>query len=107
MFDPGNGGDSAAQDVAELITAFHLPAIGSFGPEDPSLDGLPDYTVYPSPVPEPSSRVSVARSVRDCALQALAALNTLEDRTAACKAAVVDRLMPATTVKATALTLDP
>ncbi|WP_104091680.1 HNH endonuclease signature motif containing protein [Arthrobacter sp. GMC3] len=106
VFDPGNGGCPATQDVAELITALHLPAIESFGPNNPALDGLPDYTSHPAPVPEPPSRVSIARAAHDSALAALAALKGLEDRTAACKAAVVDRLMAATNVEAAALALD-
>jgi len=106
VLEPGNGGDPATQDVAELITALNPPAIESFGPDSPCLDGLPDFTSHPYPVPEPASRVSIARAVHDSALATLAALKGLEDRTAACKAAVVDRLMAATNVEATALALD-
>ncbi|GAA5229907.1 HNH endonuclease signature motif containing protein [Arthrobacter cryoconiti] len=56
--------------------------------------------------PVPTSRVQVARGVVDAGIATLAALKALEDRTAACKAAVIDRIMAANAVESTALGLD-
>jgi len=105
--DPGNGGIPATQDVAALISALSLPSIEPFGPDNAELAGLPSYTRHPAPNPEPASRVSVARAVHDAAVATLAALKCLEDRTAACKAAAVARLLGAADVEAAALALDP
>ena len=105
--DPGNGGFPATADAAALISALSLPSIEPFGPDNSLLAGLPAYTPHPAPVPEPASRVSVARAVYDSAVAALAALKCLEDRTAACKAAAVARLLGAAAVEAAATALDP
>ncbi|WP_288025309.1 hypothetical protein [Arthrobacter sp.] len=107
VFDPGNGGFPATQEVAALISALSLPSIEPFGPDNAELAGLPPYTPHPAPSPEPASRVSVARAAHDAAVATLAALKCLEDRTAACKAAAVARLLGAADVEAAALALDP
>ena len=104
---PGDGGGATTGDVAALVAAVVLPSIEPFGPDNPGLAGLPDYTRHPVPVPEPPSRVSVARGVQDATMSALAAVKCLEDRTAALKAALVARLLAASAVEATALALDP
>ncbi len=105
--DPGRrGGDTTTLDVAALISAITLPPIERFGADSALLTGLPAYTPCPVPNPEPLSRVLVARSVYDNAVEALAALKRLEDATAACRAALIDRLMGAAFVEGTSLALD-
>jgi hypothetical protein len=107
VFDPGNGGVPATQDVAALIAALPLPFIERFGPDNALLAGLPPFIAHPVPVPEPASRVSVARDVQACAVAGLAAVKVLECRTAALKAALITRHLAAAHVEATALALDP
>ncbi|MGA7205313.1 MAG: DUF222 domain-containing protein [Specibacter sp.] len=104
--DPGSRGGNTTADVVALISAITFPSIERFTPDSPLLAGLPPYTPCPVPAPEPLSRVAVARSVYDGAVAALAALKRFEDATAACKAALVDRLMGAALVEGTALSLD-
>ena len=110
VHDPGDrdpGDDPAAREVAAVIAAVVLPSIESFGPDSVVLAGLPAYVPYPAPVPEPASRVSVARAVQDAAVAALAAVRVLEARTAALKAALITRHLGAARVEAAALALDP
>ena len=104
--DPGSRGVNTTADVASLISAIVLPSIERFTPDSPLLAGLPPYTPVPAPTPEPLSRALVARNVYDDAVAALSALKRLEDATAACRAALVDRLMAAAAVEGTALSLD-
>ncbi|MHA7305164.1 HNH endonuclease signature motif containing protein [Arthrobacter sp. TMN-49] len=103
---PGDRGGEATQDVARLLAGITLPPIESFGPDNAALAGLPAFIPAPAPDPEPPSRLSVARGVYDSAIQALAVLKRLEDATAACKAALVARLLGAAHVEATTVVLD-
>jgi Domain of unknown function (DUF222)/HNH endonuclease len=104
--DPGSRGGTTTADVAALISAITLPTIERFTSDSSLLAGLPRYTPCPVPTPEPLSQVLVARSVYDGAVAALSALKRLEDATAACRAALIDRLMSAALVEGTALSLD-
>lgn len=104
--DPGSRGGTTTADVAALISAIALPTIERFTSDSPLLAGLPPYTPCPVPTPEPLSQVLVARSVYDGTVAALSALKRLEDATAACRAALIDRLMGAAHVEGTALSLD-
>ncbi|MEO8223048.1 MAG: HNH endonuclease, partial [Specibacter sp.] len=103
---PGDRGGGATQDVARLLAGMVLPSIEPFGPDSPALAGLPGFVSAPARDPEPLSRVSVARGVYDAAMEALAVLKRLEDATAACKAALVARVVGAAQVEATAVVLD-
>ncbi|WP_207344874.1 hypothetical protein, partial [Arthrobacter sp. E3] len=104
---PGDRGFAATVDVAGLLAAMTLPSIEPFGPDTPVLAGLPAYIPFPPPRPEPASRVGVARAVYDTSMTALAVLKRLEDATAACKAALVARVIAAAHVEAAATNLDP
>lgn len=99
-------GGVVAQDVAALLDAVTLPAISQFGRSVPGFLELPDYIPFPGPIPEPLSKVGVSRAVVDSALEALAALKRLEDRTAACKARLVAKVVAPSQVEASALGLD-
>ena len=103
---PGGRGVGATQDVAAVLAAMTLPSIEPFGPDTPALAGLPAFIPCPVPVPEPPSRVGLARDVYDSAIAGLAALKRVEDATAACKAALVARLMGAADVEGAGVGLD-
>ncbi|MDJ0312395.1 hypothetical protein [Arthrobacter sp. H35-D1] len=103
---PGDRGFAATADVAALLGAITLPSIEPFGPDTAALAGLPAFIAFPPPVPEPPSRVGVARAVYDAGIEALAVLKRLEDATAACKAELVARIIAAANVEGTAVGLD-
>ena len=108
VFVPGDRGGEATQDVVSLLAAVGaLPSIEPFGCDNPVLVGLPLLTGFPVPVPEPASQYSVACDVHDGAVAALAVLKVLEDATAACKAALLGRLMGAVQVERVAVDLNP
>ncbi|MDJ0311971.1 HNH endonuclease signature motif containing protein [Arthrobacter sp. H35-D1] len=103
---PGDRGFAATADVAALLGAITLPSIEPFGPDTGALAGLPAFIAFPPPVPEPPSRVGVARAVYDAGIEALLVLKRLEDATAACKAELVARIIAAANVEGTAVGLD-
>lgn len=108
---PGERGESpAAPTAAELITALTLPDIARFDTTSAGFLGLPDFAPFADPfdltaVPR-LTKVEAARTVSDDCVAALSALKSLEDATAACKAAVIERLYCATQAEDTALGLD-
>ncbi|MDJ0317668.1 HNH endonuclease signature motif containing protein [Arthrobacter antibioticus] len=104
---PGERGEEATQDVAALLGAIAaLPSIEPFGTDNPSLAGLPPLIGFPPPQPEPPSQLGVVRGVHDGAIAALAVVKRLEDATAACKAALLGRLMGAVEVERVLVDLD-
>ncbi|WP_269937457.1 HNH endonuclease [Arthrobacter sp. HY1533] len=103
---PGDRGGGAAQDVAALLAGITLPSIEPFGTDNVALAGLPEFMVHPAPDPEPASQASVARSVVADGVRALSVIKGLEDKVAACKAALVDRVLGAASVEAVAYNLD-
>ncbi|WP_343318316.1 DUF222 domain-containing protein [Arthrobacter sp. TMP15] len=104
---PGERGEEATQDVAALLGAIAaLPSIEPFGTDNPSLAGLPPLIDFPPPQPEPPSQLGVVRGVHDGAIAALAVVKRLEDATAACKAALLGRLMGAVEVERVLVDLD-
>jgi hypothetical protein len=104
---PGDRGDEATQDVAGLLAGITLPSIEPFGPDSPALAGLAGHVPFPVPVPEPLTRLVVARGVYDAGIAALSVVKGLEDALAACKAALMDRILGAASVEAVAMELDP
>ncbi|POH58760.1 DUF222 domain-containing protein, partial [Arthrobacter glacialis] len=92
--------------MARLLAGIVLPSIESFGPDNAVLVGLPAFVPSVVSGPEPLSRVGVARGVYDAAMAALAVVKRLEDATAACKAALVAKVLGAAQVEATAVALD-
>ena len=90
-----------------MLAGIALPCIEPFGPDNPALAGLPGLVPFPVPVPEPLTRLVVARGVYDAGIAALSVLKGLEDALAACKAALLDRVMGAASVEAAAMELDP
>ncbi|WP_425864239.1 HNH endonuclease [Arthrobacter sp. TWP1-1] len=104
---PGDRGDEATQDVAALLAGITLPSIEPFGSDSPALVGLEGHFPFPVPVPEPLTRLVVARGVYDAGIAALLVVKGLEDALAACKAALMDRILGAASVEAVAMELDP
>jgi hypothetical protein len=104
---PGDRGDEATRDVAVLLAGITLPSIEPFGSDSPALAGLPGHVPFPVPVPEPLTRLVVARGVYDAGIAALSVVKGLEDALAACKAALMDRILGAASVEAVAMELDP
>ncbi|WP_425863194.1 HNH endonuclease [Arthrobacter sp. TWP1-1] len=103
---PGDRGDEATQDVAALLAGITLPSIEPFGSDNPALAGLEGHFPFPVPVPEPLTRLVVARGVYDAGIAALLVVKGLEDALAACKAALMDRILGAASVEAVAMELD-
>jgi len=88
---PGDRGNAATTpSVAELISALTLPVIERLG----------------TGIPEPNSRAEKVQAVTDDTIVALAALKVLEDSTAACKAALIERLDAAHALEVQELELD-
>ncbi|WP_425860198.1 HNH endonuclease [Arthrobacter sp. TWP1-1] len=104
---PGDRGDEATQDVAALLAGITLPSVEPFGSDSPTLVGLEGHFPFPVPVPEPLTRLVVARGVYDAGIAALLVVKGLEDALAACKAALMDRILGAASVEAVAMELDP
>ncbi|WP_425861589.1 HNH endonuclease [Arthrobacter sp. TWP1-1] len=104
---PGDRGNEATQDVAALLAGITLPSIEPFGSDNPALVGLEGHFPFPVPVPEPLTRLVVARGVYDAGIAALSVVKGLEDALAACKAALMDRILGAASVEAMAMELDP
>ncbi|MGO4382746.1 DUF222 domain-containing protein [Specibacter sp. RAF43] len=108
---PGKRGETVATaNVAALISALTLPAIERFATDSPWLAGLPDFAPFADPSDGAESprltKVEVARAVIDECVAALAALKALTDSSAACQAAVIERLAAAAAVEASALAFD-
>lgn len=113
-----------AQEVAAQLDAMTLPSISEFTLHESKFSDLSDFTAFSAPIPEllsdqsqlsaqsplpvlkSPSKVDVSRAVIDAALEALASLKRLEDRTAACKARLVAKIAAASQVEARALGLD-
>ncbi|WP_370467902.1 hypothetical protein, partial [Microbacterium pseudoresistens] len=110
-----------------------LPFIEPFSPDPRMLAKLPDFALFPMKsvaviAPEPVqaqtqappsgntpargqarpvlNKVDLARAVIDDCTDVLAALKKLEDTTAACKAAVIERMSSAAELEARALNFD-
>lgn len=103
---PGSRGGDGTQDVAALLAGVVFPSIEPFGTDNEALAGLPLFTSFPVPDPEPASVAGVARDVYDQGMAALGAVKVLEDALSACKASLVARVMGAATVEAGAVSLD-
>lgn len=89
---PGDRGTPAtAPSAAELISALTLPTIDPLGTELPPVEYV----------------AAVMQAGLDQTITALAAIKHLEDATAACKAALLERLVSLSTLEARALDLDP
>lgn len=104
---PGSRGGDGAQDVAALLAGVVLPSIEPFGTDTEALAGLPLFTPFPVPDPEPASVAGVAQGVYDRGMVALCAVKVLEDALSACKASLVAQVMSAAAVEAAAVGLDP
>nr|WP_233914012.1 DUF222 domain-containing protein [Arthrobacter polaris]UIK89627.1 DUF222 domain-containing protein [Arthrobacter polaris] len=100
-------GSEATQDVAGVLAGMTLPLIEPFGSDNPALANLPGYAPVLATGEQLPSRVGVAREVYDGTIASLVALKRLEDSLAACKAALVARLMGAAQVEAAAVRLNP
>ncbi|GAA4655363.1 HNH endonuclease signature motif containing protein [Arthrobacter cryoconiti] len=131
---PGISGIPATSpSAAAIISAMTLPFIEPFSPDPRMLAKLPDFALFPMKsvaviAPEPVqaqtqappsgntpargqarpvlNKVDLARAVIDDCTDVLAALKKLEDTTAACKAAVIERMSSAAELEARALNFD-
>lgn len=102
-----------ADDIAQLPDSFTFSVpltqsdLSGNRPHLPEAQSLSPEPLSPEPLsPEPLSKVSVAQSVIDSGLMALAALKRLEDRTAACKARLVAKIAAAAQLEAASQALD-
>lgn len=102
---PGKRDDAATQDVASILAGFAIPAVEPFTDHDQLLAGLPAFLDFPVPDPEPPSRAGVARDVIAAGMSALSVVRGLESSLAACKAALVVRVLGALTVESVATEL--
>lgn len=102
---PGNGDGAATQDVASILAGLTFPTVEPFTENDHLLSGLPAFMEFPVPHPEPPSRAGVAREVIAAGVQALGVVRGLESSLAACKAALVGRVLGAVAVESAATEL--
>lgn len=108
---PGNRGEPATTpSAAAIISAFAFPTIERFVADLASFAELPD---FPSPSDSYAAnglpvltKVDVARSVIDDCVEILRALKVCQDATAACKAAVIERLDSAASAEASVMEFD-
>ncbi|MFC8302444.1 hypothetical protein ACFUCV_02020 [Specibacter sp. NPDC057265] len=102
---PAERDDAATQDVASVLAAFTFPAVATFTADDQLLAGLPPFMSFPVPDPEPPSRAGVAREVIAAGMSALNMVRSMENSLAACKAALVVRVLGAVALESSATEL--
>ena len=108
---PGDRGLPATTlGAAAIIAALALPTVARFPQDDPAFLALPSFIPGQEPPAGPGeslpTQVDIARAVMDDCVETLTALQRLEHATAACRAAVVERLDAAAYAEGTALGFD-